>query len=414
MLAARLFAAMRAPSFSLRENTLQNIGQDRPLRILIAHNRYQQAGGEDTVFASESRLLREAGYDVMCLEISNDLIGAQIGRASAALSATYSRRGVTLVTDAIAAFEPDILHVHNFFPLLSPAIFAVARGKGVATVLTLHNFRLACPQGTLFRDGAHCDLCVGKIPWRAVRHRCYQNSTSGSVAVAASLVAHRALGTWRGNVSRFIVLSDYARRVAIGSGVPAERIAIKPNFAPPATGIVAGRSGALYLGRLSSEKGARVLVEAWRSLPQIDLTVMGDGPERAVLERLAPPHVHFVGKQPRSEAMAALGRAQALILPSTCFENFSLSLCEAMAHGTPVIASAFGAHAELIQHGVNGLLVSPGDAGALAAAVTAAFADAAGLAVLGKAGAETWARHLSPSANLELLLAVYRAAMSEG
>jgi glycosyltransferase involved in cell wall biosynthesis len=385
------------------------------MRILVAHNHYQQVGGEDSVFANEVALLSGAGHTVDTLEVDNDRIGNDLPRYRVAAGATYSLRGRSLAAKAIARFKPDIVHVHNPFPLLSPSVFHACARAGVPAVWTMHNFRIACAQGLLFREGEHCVLCVGKPPLPAIFHRCYRGSFAGSAAVAAMIATHRLIGTWRRHVARFIVLNEYGRDVAIRSGAPPERIVIKPNFSEELSGEdqpPSSRSGALYVGRLSPEKGTRTLMEAWQSLPDIPLTILGDGPERVEMENMAPPNVRFLGHRPKEDVMREMIRTRALILPSTCFENFSVSLCEAMAAGTPAIASRSGSIGEVVRHGYNGLLVPPGNAGDLAATVADAFAHPCTLEQLGQGARETWEHRLSPKANLAQLLTIYEEAMS--
>ncbi|MES2987759.1 MAG: glycosyltransferase, partial [Pseudomonadota bacterium] len=311
-------------------------------KVLVIHNRYQQAGGEDAVFANEVALLRSSGSETETLTADNDDIQGALAKAAAALRVIHNPAGRAAVAEAIARFRPDVVHVHNFFPKLSPAVFDACADSGVPVVWTLHNFRLACANGLLFRDGRPCEDCVGRAPISAVLHRCYRGSLAGSAAVAGMIGFHNMRGTWQRKVTRFIVLSDFARALVTRAGVPAERISVKPNFIfDPLSGIDPGppqRGGAVFVGRLSAEKGATVMIEAWRKLPNIPLTLLGDGPERAALEAAAPANVRFLGFQQRAEVMAAVQSAQAIVVPSTCYENFPLAVVEAMALGTPVIA----------------------------------------------------------------------------
>lgn len=387
------------------------------LRVLVVHNRYQEAGGEDSVFASEVALLRDGGHRVYTLEVSNDAIAGTAAQMSAALRVVFNPEGWRLIAAAIARFAPDVVHVHNFFPRLSPAVFDACAAAGVPAVWTLHNFRIACANGVLFRDGHPCEDCVGRAPWSAVRHRCYRGSAAGSAAVAAMIGYHHARGTWRNKVTRFIALSDFARDLFVRAGVPAARLSVKPNFlADPRPGIgtlPAGRAGALFVGRLSPEKGVATLIEAWRAMPHVPLTIIGDGPERAALEAIAPPHVRFAGFQQRPAVLRAMASAKALMVPSEWFEAFGLVAAEAMALSTPVIASRIGALATLVRDGIDGLHFEPRNAADLGQVATQAFADPALLARLGANARETWQAQMSPARNLELLVSIYRTARAE-
>lgn len=383
-------------------------------RILVVHNRYQQAGGEDGVFAHEVAMLRDAGCVVETVEVSNDDIRGALAQASAAIGVIANAAGRRIVAEAIARTNPDIVHVHNFFPRLSPALFDACASAGVPAVWTLHNYRYTCASAVLFREGRPCEDCLGKPPLPAIAHRCYRGSLAGSAAVAAMIGYHRARGTWRHKVARFIALTESGRDIATRAGLPAARIAVKPNFVPdPLDEIVppgAPRAGAVFAGRLSPEKGVATLIEAWRALPHIPLTIIGDGPERAALETGAPAHVTFAGFRQRPEALRAIAGAQALIVPSIWYETFGLVAAEAMALGTPVIASRIGALATLVTDDVDGLHVTPGDAADLARVAGAAFAAPETLERLGRAGRQTWHATMRPETNLTQLLAIYDEA----
>lgn len=385
------------------------------MRVLVMHNRYQEAGGEDSVFANEVALLRSGGCEVETLEVSNDAISGPKAKALAAMGSIHNPAGRRLAEQAIARFRPDIVHVHNFFPRLSPAVFDACADHGVPAVWTLHNFRIACANGLLFRDGQPCEKCVGKMPLPAIAHRCYRGSLPGSAAVAAMIGWHNARHTWHNKVSRFIALSEFSREIAIRAGLPAGKLAVKPNFVTEpdsSRALDRQRKGAVFVGRLSPEKDPATLIEAWSELPQIPLSVIGDGPERRSLEHIAPPHVRFMGHQPREVVMEAVRSAQAIIVPSSWYENFPMSVVEAMALGTPVIASRIGALAHIVTDGIDGLHFTAGDPADLARVVRSAFADPGRLATLGHGARITWQREMSPERNLELLLAIYRDAIA--
>lgn len=366
------------------------------------------------MFAAESELLRNGGHDVETFEVSNDEIVGGGGAAKAALLATYNGRSKQAVGAAIDDFRPDVVHVHNFFPLLSPSVFDACGSRGVASVWTLHNFRLTCANGLLFRQGGPCIDCVGKIPLPAIRHACYRNSRPASAAVAGMIASHRALGTWRKKVDRFIALTQFAERIFVDAGVPADKIAIKANFIPD-SGLgdpTIQREGAIYVGRLSPEKGVATLVDAWHSVNH-PLTIIGDGPEREILEARAPGNVTFAGWQPPGEVAAAVARAQALIVPSLWYENFPMTLVEANAAGTPVVASRLGALESLVEDGQNGALFTPGDPSDLANTVARLFEQPETLHRMGLAARKTYEGRSAPGVNLSKLIDIYAQAIAE-
>jgi glycosyltransferase involved in cell wall biosynthesis len=388
------------------------------MKVLVAHNHYQQAGGEDTVFAAEVQLLREGGHSVETLTVSNDGIAGPLAQAKAALFTPYSPEGRKLMTEAIAAFRPDVVHVHNFFPRLSPSVFDACHAAGVPSVLTLHNFRTVCANAMLMREGQVCELCVGHMPLPAVAHRCYRGSAVGSLALATSIWVNQARGMWRSKVTRFIALNDFARRKFVAAGFPAARLVVKPNFvADPRNDVPAAEAGvtkcgALFVGRLSPEKGVDVLIDAWKNL-DIPLTILGDGPERARLERVAGPAVRFAGHRDKAFVQAAMRSAALVIVPSIWFEMFPMTIVEAMANGTPVAASRIGALEEVVTDGETGLHFAPGDAADLAAVVTRAFAAPDLLEELSRKARAYYETELSPTANLSRIEAIYADARGE-
>lgn len=382
------------------------------MRILIAHNSYKQAGGEDTVFANETALLRRAGHDVETLAVSNDAIALWTDRLKTAVTASYNPQGRALMTDRIKRFRPEVVHVHNFFPRLSPAIFDACGQASVPVVWTLHNFRVTCANALLLRDSRPCEECLGKVPLAAVRHRCYRGSTLASLSLASMIWTNRLRGTWRSRIDRFIALTDFARNKFIAAGLPADRIRVKPNFADDPFGTDGAKvgeprtGGALFVGRLSAEKGADVLVAAWQDL-DFPLTVMGDGPERSALEAAAPPHVRFMGHCEKASVQREMRQAALLIVPSIWYEMFPMTVVEAMACGTPVIASRIGALAEIIEDGRTGYHFNPSDPSDLVRVVRMALSDPARLAEIGANARAHFEARLSPAASLGMLETIY-------
>ncbi len=386
------------------------------MRILMVHNAYQQAGGEDAVVANEKALLEGAGHEVALLLLTNDAISGAAASARAAIGAVYSRRGRQLVADAIARVAPDIVHVHNHFPLISPSMFDATRAAHVPCVWTLHNFRVACANGLLFRDGKPCELCLSRQPLPAVARRCYRNSALGSAAVAALIGYHRQAGTWRGKVARFIALSDFARGKFEAAGLPVDRLVVKPNFVadPVVTGAPPQRRGGfVYVGRLSAEKGVDTLLTAWREV-NARLTIFGDGPDSAALRANAPANVSFAGHRSREDVHAALAGASALIVPSLCYENSPLALIEAMALGTPPILSRIGSLPEMAEDGVSGFHFAAGDPADLGQIVRRAIADPDRLARAGQAARRVYEARHSPASSLTRLIAIYGDVLGEG
>lgn len=384
------------------------------MRVLILHNSYQQRGGEDAAVENEVGLLRNAGHDVELGTVSNhDIVGLS-GRAKAFLRAPHNPTFGSWTRELIDGFSPDVVHIHNFFPLLSPAAHEAAKLAGVAVVQTLHNFRLLCAASTFLRDGRICEKCLhGPDIWGVV-HRCYRGSLAGSLAWRRLREQGRRKGTWNNSVDRFIVLTEFAKGKFVEGGLPPDKLVVKPNTAedPKRTTTDAQRAGSLYVGRLSEEKGIRSLVKAWREVPRhIQLTVAGDGPLLGEMRELAPSNVRFLGKQDKSQVLSLMQGARLLVVPSICYEGFPVVVAEAFAAGLPVAASRLGALADIICNGETGLHFAPGDIHDIADVVTQAFGKSDWLRKLGAGARTAYESSYAPAPNLRLLLAVYDDAI---
>lgn len=378
-----------------------------PWRVLLVHNAYQQRGGEDSVVASEAALLRAHGHEVATYLRHNDDV-PQVSKLSLAAQALWSRQSTAEVRERIAAFRPDVVHVHNTLPLVSPSVFWAAHRAGVPVVQTLHNFRMMCPQAMFLRQGKTCEDCLGRLPWRGVLRGCYRHSVPQTAVVAATVVLHRGLGTYDRAITRFIALSEFSRGKFIEGGLAPERVIIKPNFVEDAgDGLTEGRHGGLFVGRLSDEKGVGVLLEALRH-HAADVEVIGEGdwsPQaKAQLGERAP------GFLPVDQILARMKRASYLLLPSLCGENFPRTLAEAYCCGLPVIASRIGALAELVEDGVTGLLFETGNARDLADKLAWAEAHPAQMQAMGRTARARYEALYSPETNLQRLLAIYEEA----
>jgi glycosyltransferase involved in cell wall biosynthesis len=327
--------------------------------VLIVHNMYRQRGGEDAVVESESAMLRERGHDVELFTRHNDDIEDGLSPRLAA-GTIWSQASANALREVARRFRPDVMHVHNTTPLISPSVFWAADELGLPSVMTLHNFRLLCPQAMFLREGKVCEDCLGRLPWRGVVRRCYRGSLVQSAVLGATIVVHRKLETWDRKVTRYIALNEFCRQKFIDGGLPADRIVVKPNHVdlpcPPAQ----ARDGFLFAGRLSEEKGVAVLADAVRQLPQALLSVAGTGPEEARFDGMA--NVRRLGWLANGSMRSQMVGASALVMPSLWYENFPRTLVEAFASALPVIASRIGALGELVQDGLTGLLFNPGDA----------------------------------------------------
>jgi glycosyltransferase involved in cell wall biosynthesis len=382
------------------------------LRVLIVHNAYQQWGGEDSVVESESALLQAQGHEVARYVRHNDDVTG-MSRVALAGEAMWSRRTVSDLQTLKSSFRPDVIHVHNTTPLVSPAVFWAADQLGVPVVQTLHNFRLMCPQAMFVRAGRICEDCLGKVPWRGVMRGCYRGSVAQTAVLAGSTVLHRALGTFRHKVDRYIALNEFCRRKFIEGGLPAERVVIKPNFVDvPGQPQWDSRQGGLYLGRLTDEKGVPHLLEALRAgAGGAHFTVVGGGPlESAVSAVLG---ARYAGFQPPAAVAGFLAQASYLVVPSVWYEGFPRTIVEAYAAGVPVIASRLGSLAEVVKDGETGLLFNPGDVQDLMAKLRWAEANPDAMRVMGQAARRTYEALYTPLRNYEQLVRIYEDACAQ-
>ena len=385
------------------------------MKIVLCHNYYQQAGGEDRVFHDEEQLLLSHGHEVSLFTMHNDSV-SEMSRLGVATSAIWNGRTAKDLQELVESEQADIVHFHNTLPLISPAAYYAARSAGAAVVQSLHNYRLLCPKATLFRDGGVCEQCIGKsVPWPAVQHGCYRDSRSASATVVAMLSVHRLMRTYKNAVDRYIAMSEFSRQKLIEGGLPAKKIDLKPNFVSPAPAIGSGQGGyAMYLGRLSPEKGVETLLAAWQRLAgAVPLKVIGTGPLSDMVSQASRniPGLEQLGWVSDREVERLLAEASFLVLPSVNYEGFPKTIVEAFSRGTPVVASKLGAMGELIEDGRNGAHFEAGNAEHLARTVKQLFVDTRRLSAMRHAAREVYETKYTADTNYETMMLIYETAM---
>jgi len=356
-------------------------GTPTPLAILQVHNRYRQAGGEDTVVAAERRLLTEAGHRVSTFEAENP--SAPLPTVGNLLLSPWNPASAAALRRHLEAGLPDVAHVHNTWYSLSSSVIPTLHRAGVPTVMTVHNYRLACLSGQLYRDGDICTDCVGRYPLAGVRHACYRGSYGASLAVAAASSLGRARSYWQPHIDRFVVMTGFARDLLVRIGIDPDKVWVKPHFAAdpgPRTSPPSSSDTVLFVGRLGSEKGLMPFLDAWRQAsPGLKLRIIGDGDLRPAIEADLPPGVEIAGWIPSDRVHAEMLAARALVFPSVWYETFGMVLVEAMAAGLPVLASGIAGVAETVGDGLPH--PAPGDHRSWVAgieALVAADVDAVG------------------------------------
>lgn len=392
------------------------------MRVLLIHNDYQQLGGETLAFDAEADLLQRAGHEVFFYRRTNDELrrAAPWSKLALGLSALYAPRAVREVRRLIRDARPEVAHVHNVFPLISPAVYRLLADEGVPVVQTLHNVRFLCPNGLFYTHGAICERCKGGNTLHTIRWRCYRNSVSASALYALSIGMHRRWGTFA-RITRAIALTPFTAQKMIESRLfRADQLDVLGNFIPEPLPEV--RTDPLldgyvaFVGRLSEEKGAHVLIEAARRLPEVTFRLAGDGPQREALERMARglPNVTWVGRISPERRWAFLRGAALVAIPSRVYESFSLAALEAMACGVPVVAARLGGLPYLVQDGVHGRLFTPGDAAELAERIREVLADPDRAHRMGQAGRSTVEERFTAAHHLAGLMQIYRKAVNDG
>ncbi len=390
------------------------------MRVVVVHNRYRSAApsGENRVADQESAALEAHGHEVERFERLSDDIGSwsPLRRSLVPVKVIWNGEPRRSLIELLRRFRPDVVQVHNTFPLISPSVLYACRDGQVPVVATIHNYKLLCASGDLFRDGAPCHDCVGRrLPTPAIAHSCYRGSATATVPIVASTVVHRR--AWRELVSGYVFLSEAQRRIFAALDLPAQRTFVKGNLVP--RGASAGMPKehlVAYLGRLDAAKGLPLLMAAWdrfESQPTqgLRLVIAGSGPlENKVSEWAASrPAVAVVGKLSPSDCSRLVERSLAVVLPSQWEETFGLVAVEAMAAGVPAVAAAHGSFPELI--GDGGILFEPGRADALSEALRAVDTDPARVGRLGLRAQRTYEERFDPEANLQQLLDIYRFAI---
>ncbi len=382
------------------------------MKVLQIHTEYREAGGEDAVVAAEADLLRAAGHEVVQWTNRNPQGG--LAAVGALLQSPSNRDAARAVGAAARQADPDVVHVHNTWYATSPSIFkALQEAVSGPVVMTLHNYRLVCANGLLLRDGAPCELCVGAAPWNAVRYACYRDSRAQSAAAAMTIAVNRRRGSWADGVDRFLALTEFARGRFIAGGLPPDKVAVKPNFVPDPGSRPrppAESHQALFVGRITAEKGLGTLVEAWlrAAPPGLELVVAGDGPLFAELQARELPGVTMLGRVDRARVQDLMLRSRALLFPSEWYEGMPMTLLEAFSSGLPVMGSDLGSMAEMLAPFGSRWLVTPGSVDEWTEKLTTLTEDAA-VAAGGVTGRRLWEDRYGPHDAIANLESAYRA-----
>jgi glycosyltransferase involved in cell wall biosynthesis len=384
----------------------------------MVHNYYQQRGGEDESTDQEVRLLEKYHHKVLLYSRQNSEIkGFSPARKGLLFfEPLWSFRTFRDITSLFKKFAPDIVHVQNFVPLISGSLYYASSNLRVPIVQSLRNYRLLCPVALLFRAGSICKECIDKSLWRGIFHGCYRNSKVQTASLALMLFGHRLAGTWSNKVDAFIALTEFSRKTFASAGIPATKILVRSNFLERDPGLSKSeRDYALFVGRLTTEKGLHVILDAWRKLPGIPLRIVGDGPMLPWLKEFVQQNgltrVEVMGRLSSPEVFEYLKKACFLVMPSNSYETFGRTIIEAYATGTPVIVSRLGAMEELVKEGKTGLLFAPGSDNDLAQKASWAWEHRPEMTEMGRIGRAEYETKFTAERNYEILMEIYRRAI---
>jgi glycosyltransferase involved in cell wall biosynthesis len=385
------------------------------MKILFVHNYYQIAGGEDAVLKQEMDLLVD-GHEVLKYSVSNDEISSFINKALTLVRVPFSLKSYRQFKYFLKINKPDVVHIHNYFPLLSPSIFYACKKMKIPVVHTLHNYRAVCPTAILMYQGKINERCIGQSSWWTVKEKAYKNSYLGSFALASLVQLHKKIGTWQTKVDYFIALTQFARFKYIEAGWPENKIMVKPNFmADPFNGIknIEKKGGyALFVGRLSEEKGIDVLLDAWNHI-SLPLKLIGTGAFQETLEKNTQTNIEYLGLKDKNQVLELVRNASFIIMPSSWYEGFPMVLVEAFACGTPAVVSRLGSMEEIIEPGVTGLHFESGNPNDLAEKVNWMIDNPLKVSEMGCRARNEYLSKYTPEKNYKILMDIYQQAIDE-
>jgi glycosyltransferase involved in cell wall biosynthesis len=393
------------------------------MRILLVHNRYQFFGGEDVIVQQEKNLLEAGGCEICLYEQTNADIKTVLNMFLTGLKAVYSFSAKKEISSVIKQFQPDVMHIHNFFPLLSPSIYQAAKEKRVAVVQSLHNYRLVCPNALLFKEGKICEQCVGLTwPWFSLFYGCYRKQRMQTLPVFCMLGWHNLRHTWHKQVDAYIALSSFQKKVLVKGGLPPTKIFVKPNFVydpKVGKGDTQRQNFALYVGRLAPEKGIELLLQAYqKNFLNLPLKIVGNGPLFKTIKETAKqlfPKVQFLGEKNKTEVLSLMRQAKVLILPSVWYECLPLVFIEALACSLPVVAFSPNSFSEYVEKTGAGWLVTSKDQKSLAEVISrVASLTEVEMKNYREKARNAYLKEFTPEKNYQQLIAIYKEVLSYG
>lgn len=377
------------------------------MNILIVHNKYNSKGGEDITVEKEIKLLEKNGHKVNFFTRSNSQIKSIFSKIKTAINSSFSYETYNYFNNTSFLQKYDIIHVHNFFPLITPSIFYAAKKNNIPIVMTLHNYRLICPSGLLMHKNKIYEKSIKYSPYSTVIDRVYKNSFIGTFFLAKMINNHKKRGTWNNKVSRLIALTNFGRKKFIDSGINKSQIVVKPTWCTDFHNKNCTKENyALFVGRISEEKGISSLIEAWS---QIDykLVIAGDGPLTNKLLNTKNKNIHYIGRKNQHEIFKLMEKASFLVIPSTWYEGLPAVIIEAFCAGLPVIGSKIGAIEEIIDNNVTGIHFEPNNPEDLREKVNKIINDKKLLTTLSENARKEFLNKYTPEKNYSQLIEIY-------
>lgn len=367
---------------------------------------------------SESSILIKNKHEVETLYFDNFPMESHLSKITSALRAIYNFSSARKVSKMIRQFKPDIIHIHNLFFVASPSVIYAAHKHKIPVILTLHNYRLVCANALLLRNNQICELCTQKkFPLAGIRYKCYRNSAIESALVISITGIHKLFKTWQNKIHTYITLNEFSRSKLLHSSlsIPADKMITKPNFVPdPGEGNLQRETFFLFAGRIVKEKGVHVLAKAFANMPGNKIIIIGDGPEKDLLQEefRSYPNIFFEGQMEKKRVTGYMKKCKAFICPSIWYEGAPLTIIEAFATGTPVIASNLGSMAESITDGFNGLHFNAGDADDLCAKIRMLVTETENNSMLYRNARQTYLDKYHPDIHYNAILKIYENAVA--
>ncbi|TXR53343.1 glycosyltransferase family 4 protein [Reinekea thalattae] len=383
------------------------------MKILVIHNSYKVRGGEDSVFENEVALLRDGGHEVTELRVSNDSVRGFFSKIFVAVSTVFSIHGYIKTLKAIDKVRPDVVHVHNYFPILSPSVFYACKIKGVPVVHTLHNFRAICPTALLQFNGKVTERSLTEGPWWAVRKRVYRGSLVGTFLLSSMISFHKKVGTWTKCVDRFIALTDFNKQLYLNVGWPKDKVVVKPNFTTPVLKRKKARKPyALFVGRLSEEKGIPFLLSAFDDSNELKLKVIGAGPLEQLVKSKTSNNIEYLGELSRLQVAEKMMEASCLVITSLRYEPFGMVIIEAMSYGLPVLIPSEGSMEGIVPNDEAGLHYMAGNRGSFLACIRRLLDDNVMFEKLSTGAKKKYQEKYTAEVNLAMLESIYASVIS--